>query len=220
LEYKKIIIFSLFGIGLAISIQARTLFGTPHLLEGSRIYKHGGKKMKKILIAADDTKGSLGVLEVFRNQVRPPEEVILVHVQRILGRSLMGDMLGEAEIATLKESLKDTEFQEELDEKAEKVLSYYKKELENGGLFKIKTVVRAGNVTDEILKVAKEEQVDLMIMGSSGKRGLNRLITGCVTKDVEKVADIPVMVAKAKGCGVKEIPCDASAGLQKVYNAG
>jgi nucleotide-binding universal stress UspA family protein len=176
--------------------------------------------MKKILIAADDTKGSLGVLEVFRNQVRPPEEVILVHVQRILGRSLMGDMLGEAEIATLKESLKDTEFQEELDEKAEKVLSYYKKELENGGLFKIKTVVRAGNVTDEILKVAKEEQVDLMIMGSSGKRGLNRLITGCVTKDVEKVADIPVMVAKAKGCGVKEIPCDASAGLQKVYNAG
>jgi hypothetical protein len=36
--------------------------------------------MKKILIAVDETKSSLGVLEVFKNQVRPPEEVILLHV--------------------------------------------------------------------------------------------------------------------------------------------
>ena len=176
--------------------------------------------MKKILIAADDTKGSLGVLEVFRNQIRPPEEVILVYVQRILGRSLMGDMLGEAEMSTLKESIKDTEFQEELDLKAEKVLSFYKKELENGGLFKIKTVVRAGNVTDEILKVADAEQVDLMILGCNGKSGLDRLVSGCVTKYVERATDIPVMVAKGKGCGVKEKPCDAPAGLKEVYNAG
>src|SRR5210317_1917118 len=134
-------------------------------MKGFTIQKHGGKKMKKILIACDETKSSLGVLEVFRNQVRPPEEVILVHVQRILGRSLMGDMLGEAEMSTLKEAVRDTQFQEELDEKAEKVLSYYKKELEKSGLFNIKTVVRAGIVTEEILKVADEERVDLMILG-------------------------------------------------------
>jgi nucleotide-binding universal stress UspA family protein len=176
--------------------------------------------MKKILIAADDTIGSLGVLEVFRNQVRPPEEVILVHVQRILGRSLMGDMLGEAEMSTLKEAVKDTDFQDELDEKAAKVLSFYKKELENGGLYTIKTVVRAGNVTEEILKVADEEQVDLMILGCNGKSGLDRLVSGCVTKYVERETHIPVMVAKGRGCKVKEKPCDAPAGLKEVYNAG
>jgi len=176
--------------------------------------------MQKILIAVDDTKGSLGVLEVFRNQVRPPEEVILVHVQRILGRSLMGDMLGEAEMSTLKEAVKDTEFQEELDRKTEKVLAFYKKELENGGLFKIRTVVRAGNVTEEILKVAEEEQVDLMIMGCNGKSGMDRLISGCATRDVERKTNVPVMVAKAKGCQVKEKPCDVPVGLEEVYNAG
>ena len=175
--------------------------------------------MKKILIAADDTKGSLGVLEVFRNQVRPPEEVILVHVQRILGRSLMGDMLGEAEMSTLKEAVKDTEFQEELDRKSEKVLSYYKKELEKDGLFKIKTVVRAGNVSEEILKVAEEEKADLMILGCNGKVGLDRLISGCVTKDVERITSIPVMVAKAGGCKVKEKPCEVPAGLEEVCDA-
>ena len=176
--------------------------------------------MKKILIAADDTKGSLGVLEVFRNQLRPPEEVILVHVQRILGRSVMGNMLGEAEMSTLKEAVKETEFQEELDRKAEKVLSYYKKELENGGLSKIRTVIRAGNVTEEILKVAEEEQVDLMIMGCNGKSGMDRLITGCATRDVERRTNVPVMVAKAKGCQVIEKPCDVPVvGLEAVYNA-
>ena len=71
--------------------------------------------MKKVLIATDDTKGSLAVLEVFRNQVRPPQEVILVNVQRPLGRSFMGDMVNEAEMDTLKNMLQDTERQEEMD---------------------------------------------------------------------------------------------------------
>jgi len=176
--------------------------------------------MQKVLIAADDTKGSLSVIEVFRNQVRPPEEVVLVHVQRLLGRSMMGDMLGEAEMSTLKEMVKDTELQEELDKKSEKVLSYYKKQLEGIGLFKIKTVVRAGNVHEEILKVAEEEQADLMILGCNGKTGLDRLISGCVTKNVERQTSIPVVVAKAGNCTVKDKPCKDPVGLEEVYNAG
>ena len=83
--------------------------------------------MKKVLIAADDTHGSLAVLEVFRNQVRPPEEVILLHVQRPLGKTLMGSMIGENEMSTLKEMLKDTELQEEMDKKT--VKKKYKKEV-------------------------------------------------------------------------------------------
>jgi len=62
--------------------------------------------MKKVLIAVDDTKGSKAVLSVFKNLVRPPQEVLLLHVQRLEGKSLMIDMLGEAELSTLRESLK------------------------------------------------------------------------------------------------------------------
>ena len=176
--------------------------------------------MKKVLIAADDTKGSLAVLEVFRNQVRPPEEVVLVHVQRPLGKSLMGNMLGDAEMSTLKEMVRETEFQEVLDKQSERVLSYYKEELKSGGLFKIKTVIRAGHVHEEILKIAEEEQADMIILGCNGKSGLDRLITGCVTKDVERKATIPVIVAKGGGCKVKNKPCvEPLGGLQEVYNA-
>lgn len=152
--------------------------------------------MKKILVAVDDSKGSKSVLSVFKNLVRPPEKVILLHVERLLGGSLMIDMLGEAELSTLRESLKGTEYKEELDRKAENILSYYRKELEKSGLISVKTVIRDGIPAEEILKVAEEEGVDLIVTGFNEKQGIHRLITGCVSKDVERSANVPVLVAK------------------------
>ncbi len=152
--------------------------------------------MKKVLIAVDDTKGSKAVLSVFENLVRPPEEVLLLHVERLEGNSLMIDMLGEAELATLKESLEGTEHKEALDRKAEKILNYYRRELESGGLIKVRTLIREGIPGDEIIRVAEEENVDLVIVGSNGKKGLLRLVTGCVSKDVEKGSGVPVIVAR------------------------
>lgn len=171
--------------------------------------------MKKVLIAVDDTKGSLAVLDVFRNQVRPPEEVILVHVQKPLGKSLMGEMITDAEMATLKEMFKETELQEEMNKQSAKILAYYTDQLKSDGLFHIKTYIRTGSVHEEILKVCQDEQADLMILGFSGKSSLDRLVSGSVTKDVERRATIPVMVAKdsnAKGQAVK------IGDLQEVYN--
>jgi nucleotide-binding universal stress UspA family protein len=152
--------------------------------------------MKKVLIAVDDTKDSKSVLSVFHNLVRPPEEVVLLHVERLEGKSMMIDMLSESELSTLKESMKGTEYKEELDRKSERILSYYKKELEDGGLIRVRTVVREGIPADEILKVAEEEDVSLIIVGSSGRTGLSRFITGCVSKDVEKCATVPVLVGR------------------------
>jgi nucleotide-binding universal stress UspA family protein len=164
--------------------------------------------MNKVLIAVDDTKGSKYVLGVFQNLVRPPQEVLLLHVQRLEGRSLMIDMLSEAELSTLKESLKGTEYKEKLDIHSEKILNYYRKEFESAGLFSIRTIIREGIPADEILKVAEEEKVDLIVVGSNGKKGLNRLITGCVSNYVERNATVPVIVEKPRtkeaGYGLKE----------------
>jgi nucleotide-binding universal stress UspA family protein len=127
--------------------------------------------MKKILIAVDETSGSKAVLSVFKNLVRPPEEVLLLHVERLQGKSLMIDMLSEAELSTLKESMKDTEHKEKLDKKAEELLNYFKKELQNSGLINIRTIIREGIPADEIIKVAEQENVDLIIVGDNGKKG-------------------------------------------------
>ena len=152
--------------------------------------------MKKVLVAVDDTKGSKNVLGVFQNLVKPPKEVLILHVQRLEGRSLMIDMLSESELSTLKESLEGTEYKEKLDMHSEKVLNFYRKEFENTGLVSVRTIKREGVPSDEILKVAEEEGVDLIVVGGNGKKGLNRLITGCVSKHVERNASVPVIVEK------------------------
>jgi len=152
--------------------------------------------MKKVLIAVDGTKASKAVLATFNNSVQLPQEVILLHVQRLEGRSLMIDMLGEAEMSTLKESLKDTQHKEELDRKSQKILNYYKKEIEDSGFLNVRTATKDGHPADEILKFAQQEDVELIILGYSGRTGLNRLIAGSVANEVEKKAEVPVLVAK------------------------
>ena len=152
--------------------------------------------MKKVLIAVDDTKGSKAVLSVFKNLVRPPQEVLLLHVQRLEGKSLMIDMLGDAELSTLRESLRDTEYKEELDRKSEQILNYYKRELEDGGLISIRTMIRDGIEADEILKVAEDEKVDLIITGANENKGMMRIIAGCLPAEVERRSTVPVLVGK------------------------
>ncbi len=152
--------------------------------------------MEKVLIAVDDTKGSNNVLGVFNNFVRPPKEVLLLHVQRLEGRSLMIDMLSDHELAELEEAMEGTDHKERLDEHAEKVLDFYRKEFEGAGLLSVRTIIRAGIPSDEILKVAEEESVDLIVVGGNGKQGINRIITGCVSKHVERNATVPVIIEK------------------------
>ncbi|HXX56586.1 MAG TPA: universal stress protein [Thermodesulfovibrionales bacterium] len=152
--------------------------------------------MKKVLIAVDGTKASTAVLSTFYNLVKKPEHVILLHVQKLQGRSLMLDMLGDAEMSTLKESVDGTEHKEALDLKAAKILNYYKGELEDSGTASVTTKIRAGHPGDEILKVASEENVDLILLGNSGRSGLNRVISGSVAREVQKQTKVPVLVAK------------------------
>jgi len=156
--------------------------------------------MRKVLMAVDETAGSKSVLSVYKTMVREPESVILVHVQRLEGKSMMIDMLSESELKTLKESIQGTEHKEELDRKSEKLMSFYKKELGNGGSVNVKALVKEGIPSVEILKVAQEEKVDLIIMGCNGKTWLQRLVAGCATKEVERAATVPVLVAKTAGC--------------------
>lgn len=152
--------------------------------------------MKKVLIAVDETEGSKSVLSVFQNMVRPPESVVLVHVQNLQGKSMMVDMLSDSELDTIRESIEGTEYKEALDRKSEKILNFYRKELENGGLVSVKTVVRTGVASEEILKIAQEEGVDLIVTGYNGKSFMQRMVTGSISKDIEKNAPVPVLVAK------------------------
>jgi len=169
--------------------------------------------MKRILVVVDDTKTSKAVVTTFQNMAWKPSCVILLHVERLQGKSLMIDMLSESELSTLKESLAGTEYKEELDRKAETTLTYYKKELDTDGSFSITRMIRSGKPADEILKVAEDEHVDLILLGSNGLKGFNRLFTGSIASEVEKRSKVPVLVAK------KPLVCEEPYSWKDAYAA-
>ncbi len=153
--------------------------------------------MKKLLIAVDDTKGTKNAFTMCTNVCTciRPESIALVYVEKFEGRSLMDEMLGDAEMSTLKKVLEGTEYQEALDKKAKTILGYYKKQMEDKGLTGVKTIVKKGHPAEEILKAAKEEKADMIVIGARGKRAPH-LFMGSVSREVANNAEIPVLLVK------------------------
>ncbi|WP_407413849.1 universal stress protein [Methanobrevibacter sp.] len=79
-----------------------------------------------------------------------------------------------------------------LNERSEENLKEFDKLNEDD--LKITHVVREGSPAKVILEVAREENVDLIVMGSSGKSGFDRFIMGSVADKVVNSAKCAVLV--------------------------
>ncbi|MBR6023857.1 MAG: universal stress protein [Methanobrevibacter sp.] len=66
-------------------------------------------------------------------------------------------------------------------------------DMNNEGV-KISSVIKEGSPANVILDVAAEEDVDLIVIGSSGKSGFDRFILGSVSDKVVNAAKCPVLV--------------------------
>jgi len=79
-----------------------------------------------------------------------------------------------------------------LKERSEENLKEFEKLNEDN--LKITHIVREGSPAKVILEVAGEEDVDLIVMGSSGKSGFDRFIMGSVADKVVNSAKCAVLV--------------------------
>jgi nucleotide-binding universal stress UspA family protein len=86
------------------------------------------------------------------------------------------------------------------DARSERIVRYYEQELEKTGQVRIKTLVREGVPSEEILRAAREEGVDLIVMGSTGKPLFKRLAARTTVTQVERGATTPVLVATKSRC--------------------
>jgi nucleotide-binding universal stress UspA family protein len=86
-----------------------------------------------------------------------------------------------------------SQFEKEVIEGAEKRL--YEFADENFKEFPgTKTQVVAGDPSDEILNYIGTHGIDLVIMGTHGRKGLDKVIFGSVAERVVKTSPVPVMV--------------------------
>jgi len=62
------------------------------------------------------------------------------------------------------------------------------------GNININRIVREGNPYNEILKTVEENEIDLIVMGASGRHGFDRIALGSETERVVRASHVPVLV--------------------------
>ncbi len=135
------------------------------------------KTMSKVLVAIDFSAQSIRLLEcvydLCQNDVKT---IILTHVF---------------------EDAKDAKSSgAEWQEVIHQLTSFKKKLVEKG--FEVKIVTPAGEAAIEITNLAIQEQVDLIIMASSGKGYIQSALMGSTSFDVVRLAKCPVFVERGK----------------------
>jgi universal stress protein A len=60
----------------------------------------------------------------------------------------------------------------------------------------VQYLLAGGDPAQEIDRVAREHHCDLIVMGSHGRTGLSRLLTGSIAEQVIRTASCPVLVVK------------------------
>jgi nucleotide-binding universal stress UspA family protein len=84
-----------------------------------------------------------------------------------------------------------------LKEEGEKAIAF----VEDAGktaAVEVKPVILEGDAADRILEFAERENIDLIVMGTLGKTGLERFLLGSVAEKVVRHSKIPVMVVKGE----------------------
>jgi len=77
-----------------------------------------------------------------------------------------------------------------------KYREHYINKIEDG--FKFEIVIKSGREDDEILDFAKQEKVDIIVMGTHGKTGIARVYFGSVAEKILRRSPYPVFTIPCK----------------------
>ncbi len=95
----------------------------------------------------------------------------------------------------MTEPLPITDITEQLEDSAERELPRVAERDECSGLA-VEEVIVHGEAAAEIVRVAREHDVDLIVISSHGRTGLGRILFGSTAEAVVRHASCPVLVVK------------------------
>ncbi len=140
--------------------------------------------ISKILVPTDGSEPSMHAAEfAIKLGKKFNAEIITVYVI---------DRLIIDEVSKVHEK---QELEEEIKRKAERSLNYVVKSAQIEGL-KATSVLLEGQPYDQIIRQAETLNVDIIVMGTTGRRGMERILIGSVAERVIEYAPCPVLVVK------------------------
>ena len=113
-------------------------------------------------------------------------EVVVLNVLDIRDIDILGTSYSGQDFLPVQQAFED---------KAKEEISYVGNELRQFG-FRVKTRVEKGIPFREILRVAEEEDVSLIVIASHGKSNISEMFLGSVSEKVIRKSKKPVLVIK------------------------
>jgi len=92
----------------------------------------------------------------------------------------------------------DGQVEARLREIGEEAISDIRQRADDAGV-SVETALEDGTPHQSILEYADEEGMDLIVMGTHGRSGLDRYLLGSVTERVVRGADTPVLTVRVNG---------------------
>jgi len=83
-----------------------------------------------------------------------------------------------------------------------------------GSQVKVEHRLVEGFAAEAILQAAEESKADMIVMGTHGRTGFNRLLMGSVAEEVLRKAACPVLTVKAPATEEVEDNADAKVGIE------
>jgi universal stress protein A len=151
--------------------------------------------LQKILVPIDFSEGSRKALHYAIALAKQSQgEILLLHVLEMPPVPVQAFETAFMEI-TPEESV------------ANELLQW---QAEAGSSAPVKTLVCSGSASPEIVRVANENNMDLIVIGSHGRTGLARLILGSTAERVVRHAACPVLVVREHEHDFVAVPAEAA----------
>jgi nucleotide-binding universal stress UspA family protein len=131
------------------------------------------------------TDGSAAVVEAVERAVDLAERYdATVHALYVVDSSAYGTL--DMSTSVVVDALED---------EGETAVSYVAEEAEAAGV-PVETAVVTGTPHRTIMDYIDEHDVDMVVMGTHGRRGFDRFLLGSVTEKVVRTAPVPVMTVR------------------------
>ena len=142
---------------------------------------------EKILYPTDFSDVAVKALEYVKQlKASGAKEVVVLHVNDERGNETVTRILGDNQFNKLvKNKMEETE----------RKLKGIEEKLVDAG-FKVRLRIETGMPVREILRVEKEENVSVTVIGSHGRSNLEELFLGSVSEKVIRKSKQPVFVIK------------------------
>ena len=147
---------------------------------------------KKIMIATDGSNCSKQVADrgIELAKLSSGTVYAVYVVSMIYLPSMYGDYLSPMNMNTYWESIREA-----FKTQGQQAVNYIKDLGEMKGI-KVEPVLLEGNPSAELIRYAEEEKMDIVIMGTLGKTGLDRMLLGSVAGNIVRHSKVPVMVIR------------------------